>query len=177
MKTITLFLVFISFSAPVFAAETGITPEAGSPAKAAETSAPAMLAADFKGPEKLLQAAKSGDAAAQLEIAILYEYGFNMPDNEVYALAWYILAADRSTKAATHRDRLVNKLSAAKVAEAKKMSQTLVSAGSQAPMGAPEAAPQTMPVAPDQSPADMPLPPEDLPMPIEEMPEPSPENQ
>lgn len=172
MKIIMLFLVFVFFSAPAFAAETRMTPEAGSPAMAAETSAPVMMAADFKGPQKLLEAAKSGDTAAQLEIAILYEYGFNMPDNEVYALAWYLLAADGSTKAAKHRDRLMEKLPSAKVAEAKKMSQTLVPAGTKSTTSTPGAAPQE-PVSPDQAPAPL----EDLPMPIEEMPEPSPENQ
>ncbi len=84
---------------------------------------------EFKGPDELLSAARRGDTAAQLEIAILYEYGFSMPDNEVYALAWYLLAADSSAKATKHRDRLIDKLPPAKVEEAKKISLTLTTSG------------------------------------------------
>jgi TPR repeat protein len=84
-------------------------------------------AQDFKGPVELLNAAKRGDTSAQLEIAILYEYGYDMRDNKVYALAWYILAADGgSAKAATHRDKLMSALSAKQVERAKAMSKTLV---------------------------------------------------
>lgn len=95
---------------------------------------------EFKGPIELLNAAKRGDTAAQLEVAILYEYGFNMPDNEVYALAWYLLAADGSAKAVTHRDKLLDKLSPAEVERARGMSRTLAS--SIKPQPAP-AAPET----------------------------------
>lgn len=165
MKITTLILVLFCFSAAVLAAESRMIPEAGSPAMTPASSAPEMVAA-FAGPQKLLEAARRGDTAAQLEIAILYEYGFNMPDNEVYALAWYILAADGSAKAAKHRDRLLDKLPDAKVAEARKMSQTLAPTGNQSTMSTPEGVPQQAP-----------SPPEDQPMPIEEMPEPIPETQ
>lgn len=83
----------------------------------------------FQGPDELIQAARRGDAAAQLEVAILYEYGFNMPDNQVYALAWYLLAAEGgSAKAASHRDELIGKLSAGDVDRARGMSKTLATA-------------------------------------------------
>jgi len=108
---------------------------------------------DFKGPIELLNAAKRGDTAAQLEVAILYEYGFNMPDNEVYALAWYLVAADNSAKAVTHRDKLLKKLSPAQVDRARTMSKTL--AASIKPAPAPEKMPEPAP-APSEMPAATP---------------------
>ena len=125
---------------------------------------------NFKGPIELLNAAKRGDASAQLDIAILYEYGFDMPDNKVYALAWYILAADSSSKAAAHRDKLMSELSAKQVERAKAMSKALIKEMPQQPAPAPQAPP------PLQQPADSgsaptpagatPPPSEPLPMPI-----------
>lgn len=112
---------------------------------------------DFKGPVELLNAAKRGDTAAQLEVAILYEYGFNMRDNEVYALAWYLIAADSSTKAATHRDKLLKKLSPAQVDRARSISKTL--AASIKPAPAPEQVPapsETPPAMPGEAPAETP---------------------
>jgi len=112
---------------------------------------PADPAQNFKGPTELLKAARRGDAAAQLEIAILYEYGYDMPDNKVYALAWYILAADSSPKAATHREKLMSELSAKQVERAKAMSQTLAKEiPKQAP--APSAAPSMPMKVPEESP-------------------------
>jgi len=104
---------------------------------------------DFKGPIELLNAAKRGDTAAQLEVAILYEYGFNMPDNEVYALAWYLIAAESSPKAATHRDKLLKKLPPAQVDRARSMSKTLAAGIKPAP------APEQLP-APSEEPPAMP---------------------
>lgn len=118
--------------------------------KAAEKQAVSVSMEEFKGPIELLNAAKRGDTAAQLEVAILYEYGFNMPDNEVYALAWYLLAADSSTKAATHRDKLLKSLSPAQVDRARSMSKTL--AASIKPAPAPEQMPEPAPT-PSESPA------------------------
>jgi len=129
--------------------------------------------ANFKGPDALLQAAKQGDASAQLDIAILYEYGYHMPDNKVYALAWYMLAADSSAKAAAHRDKLMSELSAREVERAKAMSKKLVK---EIPKPAPVApqAPQSPPSMPMQEPTspgpspngEMPPPEEPMPMPI-----------
>ena len=106
-------------------------------AKKANTPA-ANPVEEFKGPVELLNAAKRGDAAAQLEIAILYEYGYKMPDNKVYALAWYILAADGSAKAAAHRDKLMSELSAQQVKRANAMSKTLVKEIPKQPTSAPQ---------------------------------------
>lgn len=135
-------------------------------------------AQDFKGPIELLNAAKRGDTSAQLEIAILYEYGYDMRDNKVYALAWYILAADGgSAKAATHRDKLMAALSAKQVERAKAMSKTLVKEMPKQPVPAPQGAP-SMPMqepAGSGEPETTPPPAEEpMPMPI---PEESPEKQ
>jgi len=114
---------------------------------------------DFKGPVELLNAAKRGDTAAQLEVAILYEYGFNMRDNEVYALAWYLIAADNSTKAATHRDKLLKKLSPAQVDRARSISKSLAAGIKPAPAPPPEQAPapsETPPAMPGEAPAETP---------------------
>lgn len=166
MKTLStflaLFLVSISFVviSPVSAVEIKAAP--GS----AAASEPKM-AEQFKGPEELLFAASRGDIAAQLEIAILYEYGFDMPDKEVYALAWYLLAADGSVKAVKHRDQLMGSLSSERVQQAKKISLTLVTAsakmpGAPSPMPAKVASETTAP----QSAPPMPEPLEPLPEPI-----------
>jgi len=138
-------------------------------AKKAKTP-PASPIENFKGPIELLNAAKRGDTSAQLDIAILYEYGFDMPDNKVYALAWYILAADGSAKAVSHRDKLMSELSTKQVERAKAMSKTLVKEIPKQP----KPAPQEIPPKPMQEPADsgsapagtMPPPSEPMPMPI-----------
>jgi TPR repeat protein len=118
---------------------------------------------EFKGPVELLNAAKRGDTAAQLEVAILYEYGFNMADNEVYALAWYLLAADGSSKAAAHRDKLINKLAPAQIDRARNLSKSLaasITPDTNRPTGADTSA------QPTETPGPDPLPPAEIqPMP------------
>lgn len=72
--------------------------------------------ADLDG---IRQAAEAGDARAQLELGILFEYGFNFKDNEIPALTWYMLAADQGNPRAAHqRDALIKRMDAAAVAEA-----------------------------------------------------------
>lgn len=128
--------------------------------KEAEKQPVSVSMEDFKGPIELLNAAKRGDTAAQLEVAILYEYGFNMPDNEVYALAWYLIAADNSAKAATHRDKLLKTLSPAQVDRARKMSKTLAASIKPAPAPEPAPMPSETPAAtPGETPAMEPAPP------------------
>jgi len=144
-------------------------------AKKANTPPAADPAQDFKGPIELLNAARRGDAVAQLEVAILYEYGFDMPDNKVYALAWYMLAADSSTKAATHRDKLMSELSAKQVEQAKAMSNTLAKEMPKQAAPAPESAPSTPMQAPAESPSESPAPtPEEATPPPAEEPMPAP---
>lgn len=87
-----------------------------------------VYAADPVAPEDVLRDARGGDAEAQVEMGILYEYGFRMKDNRVVALAWYHLAADQgNARAAKYRDRLQSKLSASQVEKARKQSKILVS--------------------------------------------------
>jgi len=85
-----------------------------------------VYAAEPVAPEDVLRDARGGDAEAQVEMGILYEYGFRMKGNRVVALAWYYLAADQgNTRAAKYRDRLQTKLSASQVEKARKQSRTL----------------------------------------------------
>ena len=86
-----------------------------------------VYAADPLVPEDVLRDARSGDPEAQVEMGILYEYGFSMKGNRIVALAWYMLAAEKGhARAAKYRDQLQPKLSAAQVEAARKQSQTLV---------------------------------------------------
>lgn len=83
-------------------------------------------AADPILPEDILRDARAGDPEAQLEMGILYEYGFRMQGNRVVALAWYHLAAAKGdVRAVRYRDRLSSKLSTAQVAAARKQSASL----------------------------------------------------
>ena len=80
-------------------------------------------------PEDILRAARGGDPEAQIEMGILYEYGFSMKDNKISALAWYMKAADLGNSRATvYRDRLMEKLTSAEVDRAKDLAATLVPA-------------------------------------------------
>jgi TPR repeat protein len=71
--------------------------------------------------------ARGGDVEAQLEVGILYEFGFGMKNNLVPALAWYLLAADQGNpQAIERRDFLLKQLGKDQIAEARKLSQTLL---------------------------------------------------
>ena len=86
-----------------------------------------VQAADPVLPHDILRDARAGDAEAQLEMGILYEYGFRMKGNRVVALAWYYLAAKQGgDRAVKYHDRLSAKLSTAQVAAARKQSTRLV---------------------------------------------------
>lgn len=92
-------------------------------------TAPASAVDDPAGLERLRAAAEAGQADAQLELGILYEYGFNKPDNLVPALSWYLRAAESGVPdAARRRDSLMGKLKPAEVEEAKRLAQTKTSA-------------------------------------------------
>jgi uncharacterized protein len=61
--------------------------------------------------EDIRRDALGGNVEAQVEMGILYEFGFHMPDHEVEALAWYLLAAENgSRRAAERRDLLIGRL-------------------------------------------------------------------
>ena len=53
--------------------------------------------------EQTRQAAGQGDAEAQLELGILYEFGYHMPKNNVTALAWYLRSAEQGNALAVKR--------------------------------------------------------------------------
>ena len=108
--------------------------------------------------DQIKRAAEYGDVAAQLELGILYHYGFHYKDNEVNALVWYTLAANQGdAKAAGLRDTLRAKMTQKDVDEA----QTLIA------QHKPKATPVTAPTVPAPAPV-----PETSPPPFAETPVP-----
>lgn len=64
-------------------------------------------------------AAEAGFVEAQLELGILFHYGFNFPGNEIPALTWYMLAANQGNARATGlRDQLMATMSPQQIEEA-----------------------------------------------------------
>lgn len=77
---------------------------------------------DPTGLENLRKGAESGDAEAMLELGILYEFGYRMPDNKAPALAWYRLAAEAgNSKAAIRQEALRPSMSPKEVEDANKL--------------------------------------------------------
>lgn len=77
--------------------------------------------------DQLRQAASEGNAEAQLEIGILYEFGYNMPKNDVTALAWYLRSADQgNVLAVKRRDQLKSQMKPEEIEAAEKMSTGLI---------------------------------------------------
>jgi hypothetical protein len=69
--------------------------------------------------DDIRRSAEAGDTKAQLELGILFQYGFNYKDNEIPALTWYMISANQgSTKAARYLDALKAKMSDKDVQEA-----------------------------------------------------------
>lgn len=100
---------------------------------------------DPAGLERLREAAEAGKTDAQLELGILYEYGFRKPDHLVPALSWYLRAAESGdADAARRRDALMARLKPAEVEEAKRLAQTSPTAAA-TPKAEPEAAPAPAP--------------------------------
>jgi hypothetical protein len=109
--------------------------------------------------DDIKRAAEGGDAEAQLELGILFQYGFNYKDNEIPALTWYMLSANQgSAKAGQLRDALKAKMTEQDVREAmEQVSQYKPTAPQPAPAPvAPEAAPPAP--APTSEPAPTPAP-------------------
>jgi hypothetical protein len=76
--------------------------------------------------EQMRQAAEQGSADAQLDMGILYEFGFNMPKNSVTALAWYLRAVEQgSALAARRRDQIMSGMSPEEIEAAQKLSLEL----------------------------------------------------
>lgn len=69
--------------------------------------------------DDIRRTAEAGDRNAQLELGILFQYGFNFKDNEIPALTWYSLSANQGhPKAVRLRDSLKAKMSEQDVQEA-----------------------------------------------------------
>lgn len=69
--------------------------------------------------DQIRVAAEAGNVDAQLELGILFHYGFNYPGNEIPALTWYMLAANQgNARAAGLRDQLMAKMSKQEIEEA-----------------------------------------------------------
>jgi TPR repeat protein len=82
---------------------------------------------DSAGPQDVKAAAEAGNAEAQLEMGILYEFGFNMEGNEVPALAWYMLAAKQGNqKAVQRRDILMSRMTQPQIEQAQQQSAQLL---------------------------------------------------
>jgi len=96
--------------------------------------------------DDIRRAAEGGDAGAQLELGILFQYGFNYKDNEIPALTWYMLSANQgSAKAAKLRDALKAKMTEKEVQEAMEQVAQYKFAGKPAAAPVP-AAPAAAPV-------------------------------
>lgn len=114
--------------------------------------------------EDIRRNALAGSVDAQLEMGILYEFGFHMPDNEIEALAWYLLAAENGSKrAGERRDLLVGRLTESQRNDAMRRRANLNAAPPQpsrapSPEPAPEAADLPEPAEispPDAAPPEM----------------------
>src|SRR3989344_7080160 len=90
-------------------------------------AAPLLTGAqDSSSLEQMRQAAVRGSAADQLEMGILYEFGYNMPKNDVTALAWYLLSAGQGNELAIkRRDHLKSRMKPEEVEAAQKLSLEL----------------------------------------------------
>lgn len=96
----------------------------------------------WQGPDQVLAAAKAGDAEAQLEMGILYEYGFFLSENKAPAHAWYSLAAEQgNVKAVRLKDKLEAAMTSDEIRQAEELRPTLGVVAVPRPSTAPEAAP------------------------------------
>ncbi len=83
-------------------------------------------AEEWATPEDVLAAARHGNSEAQLEMGILYQYGFNMSDNRASALAWYMLSAQAGNmKAIQLRDKLQQDMPSPDIEQARQLMLTL----------------------------------------------------
>jgi hypothetical protein len=84
--------------------------------------------------DDIRRSAESGNSDSQLELGILFQFGFNLKDNEVPALAWYAISANQgNAKAAKLRDALMSKMSARDIAEAMEQVKQFKPTGAAAP--------------------------------------------
>jgi TPR repeat protein len=120
-------------------------------------------AQDLASLERMRQAAEQGSSEAQLEMGILYEFGYNMPKNDIDALAWYLRAAEQGNAlASARRDLLKSRMKPEDVEAAQKLSSELPakkpeSTQSTEPQPAADSKPESMespPPAPEPAPVD-----------------------
>lgn len=121
------------------------------------TAMPLLTGAqDLTSLEQMRQTAAQGSADAQLEMGILYEFGFNMPKNNVTALAWYLRAVEQGNAlAARRRDQIMSGMTPEEIEAARKLSQELAAQAPPATTTAPAPAAEPLP-APE---APLPAPP------------------
>ena len=101
--------------------------------------------------DDIRRTAEAGDREAQLELGILFQYGFNYKDNEIPALPWYSLSANQgNARALRLRDVLKAKMTEKEVQEAMEQVATFKPKGK--PPAAPAPVPQVQP-APEATPA------------------------
>jgi TPR repeat protein len=89
---------------------------------------PVMAGAqDLASLEQMRQSAEQGNAEAQLEMGILYEFGYHMPKNNVTALAWYLRSAEQGDALAVKRsDQLKSHMTPDEIDAANKLSKELM---------------------------------------------------
>lgn len=118
-------------------------------------SAPLLAGAqDLTSLEKMRQEAAQGSADAQLEMGILYEFGFNMPKNNVTALAWYLRAVEQgSALAARRRDQIMAGMKPEEIEAAQKLSRELAAQAPPATTTTPAPAAEPAPVPTEPAPA------------------------
>jgi TPR repeat protein len=114
------------------------------------TATPLLAGAqDQASLEKMRQTAAQGSADAQLEMGILYEFGFNMPKNNVTALAWYLRAVEQGNAlAARRRDQIMSGMKPEEIEAAQKLSQELAAQAPPATTTPPAAVPAPVPTEP-----------------------------
>lgn len=109
-------------------------------------------AQDLASLEQLRLAAEKGDADAQIEMGVLYEFGFNLPKNNVTALAWYLRAAEQGNAfALKRRDMIQSGMSPEEIEAAQKLSRELAAQKPQDKATSPAAKPAPTPA--DAAPA------------------------
>ncbi len=108
-------------------------------------------AQDLASLEETRKGATQGNAEAQLDLGILYEFGYNLPKNDVNALAWYLRSAEQgNVLAANRRDLLKSRMKSDEIAAAQKLSSEIA---------AQKSVNATPPPAADQKPENAVLPP------------------
>lgn len=106
-------------------------------------------AQDAPSLEQMRFAAERGNADAQLEMGILYEFGYNMPKNDVNALAWYLRAADQgNVLAAKRRDQIKSGMKPEEIDAAQKLSREPAAQKSPSTATTPPAEPAPAPSEP-----------------------------